>query len=124
MKHLVSWAISAVAIAAAAWLVPGNIVEGDRLVVIVAMALVLGLINTFVRPILTFFSIPLVLITLGLFLLVINAAAFWLASYLSGPALGLLGINGAFHVDGFLTALLDSVVVSIVGAVLNAFVKD
>jgi putative membrane protein len=124
VKLLMRWLISAVAIAAAAWLVPGNLIQGDRLVVILAMAIVLGLINAFVRPILTFFSIPLVLVTFGLFLLVINAAAFWIASRLSGPALGLVGIDGAFQVSSFVTALLDSLVVSIVGAVLNAFVKD
>ena len=124
MKLLMRWLISAVAIAAAAWLVPGNIVEGDRLVVVLAMAVVLGLVNAFVRPVLTFLSIPLVLVTFGLFLLVVNAAAFWLASRLSSPALALVGVNGAFHVNSFLTALLDSLVVSIVGAVLSTFVRD
>lgn len=74
------------------------------------MALVLGLLNVFVKPILQFISIPVTALTLGLFLLVINAVIILLASYL---------LN-CFHVDGFWSALLYSVIFSVISWILEA----
>jgi putative membrane protein len=81
MKLLVRWVVSGLALFAAAYLVPGIHVEGQNAwIVYAAMAAILGLVNAVVRPILKFLSCPLILLTLGVFILVINAVSFWLAS--------------------------------------------
>lgn len=114
-KILLTWAASAVALAIAAWVVPGIRVEGSNAVVTVAaMAVVLGLVNAVVRPILKALTCGLIVVTLGLFLVVINAAALWLSSWV---AVNWLGIG--FHVDGVLPALFGSVIVSAVSFVLS-----
>lgn len=80
------------------------------------VALVFGLVNAVVKPVLTFFSIPFILLTLGLFFFVVNALALWITSGLSG-ALGL-----GFKVNGFGAAFLGALVVSLVNLVLSWFV--
>jgi putative membrane protein len=83
-----------------------------------AVALVFGLLNALLRPLLALLSCPLLILTLGLFTLVINAFILWLTSALSGS----LGIG--FHVDGFWAAFLGALVVSIVSILLSIFVRD
>jgi putative membrane protein len=77
---------------------------------------VFGVLNVVVRPILILLSLPILIVTLGLFLLVLNAALLLLTSTIS-DALGL-----GFHVDGFVAAFLGGLVVSIVGLALSMFV--
>lgn len=108
MSLLIRILISAVAVYAAAYLVPGISVTGGASTYLI-IAIVLGLLNAFVKPILTVLTIPITVVTLGLFLLVINVLMVFLASY----------IVPNFHVDGFIAALLFSVVVSIVTAILG-----
>jgi putative membrane protein len=79
------------------------------------VALVFGVLNASVRPLLTLLSIPLLIVTLGLFFLVINAAMLRLTSWVSG----LLGLG--FHVDGFWAAFLGGIVVTIVNLLLSVF---
>ncbi len=120
MYLLVRWLITAIALVIAAWLIPGIRVQDQNAWVAVAvMAAVLGLVNAFVRPLLTFLSCPLILLTLGLFLLVINAATLGLASWL---AVNLFGVG--FYIDGFWSALFGSIVVSIVSFVLSLVLPD
>ena len=117
MRLLLRWLISAAAVAAAAYLLPGIRLEGgfaDLLVV----ALVLGLVNALVRPVLRMLACGLIVLTLGLFLLVINAALLLLAAWLARSA----GIG--FYVDGLETALLGSVVISLVSFVLSVLLPD
>jgi putative membrane protein len=117
---IVRWLITAIALVIAAWLIPGIRVQDQNAWVAVAvMAAVLGLVNAFVRPLLTFLSCPLILLTLGLFLLVINAATLGLASWL---AVNLFGVG--FYIDGFWSALFGSIVVSIVSFVLSLVLPD
>lgn len=114
-KVILTWACSAVALGLAAAVVPGIRVEGSNAVVTVAaMAVVLGLVNAVVKPILKLLTGGLIVVTLGLFLLVINAVALWLSSLV---AVNWLGVG--FHVDGFLPALLGSVIVSVVTFALS-----
>jgi len=80
------------------------------------VALVFGIVNSFVKPILQFFSIPFILLTLGLFLFVVNAFVLWITSGISG-ALGL-----GFRVNGFGSAFLGALVVSLVNLLLSWFV--
>jgi len=79
-----------------------------------AAALILGVLNAVVRPVLIFLTLPLTIVTLGLFILVLNALLLWLTS----------ALVPAFHIDGFWWALLATIVLSIISAVLNAFVRD
>ena len=80
------------------------------------VALVFGIVNSFVKPILQFFSIPFILLTLGLFLFVVNAFDLWITSGISGS----LGLG--FRVSGFGSAFLGALVVSLVNLLLSWFV--
>jgi putative membrane protein len=107
MKLLVRWVAAAVAVWAAAHLVDGITVQGG-VVPHLAVALLLGLVNAFVRPLLRWLACGLVFLTLGLFLLVINAGMLLLTSWLAGV------LDIGFEVEGFVPALLGSVVISLV----------
>jgi putative membrane protein len=117
-KLLFRWLISALALVAAAWFVPGIRVGETAWVAYAGMALVLGLVNAVVKPILKVLTCPLIVLTLGVFLLVINACMLLFAAKIAGA----VGIG--FYVDGFVPALLGSVIVSVVTWVLSIFVKD
>lgn len=117
---LTRWAITATAVAVAAWLVPGIYVEEPhRIWTVVLVALVLGLVNAFIRPFVSVLACGLTVLTLGLFTLVINALMLWLASWIAAEGLGL-----GFYVDGFWNALLGSIIISIVSFVASTFVRD
>lgn len=112
MGFLIKVLITAVAVYLAAYLVPGVSITGIKTTVIVA--LVLALLNTFVKPILIILTIPITILTLGLFLLIINALMVkWAAGLVSG-----------FHVDGWWTALLVSLIVTIVSYILDGLIGD
>ena len=86
----------------------GNL--GNWLVV----AIIFGLVNAVIRPIVKLLALPINLITLGLFTLVINALMLWLTSWLSG----------ALTVDGFITAFLGAIIISVISTVLNWIIPD
>lgn len=117
MKFLLRLLITAAALWVAVRLIPGIDYEGG-LIGLVVVALVFGLVNAIVRPILVALTCPLVLLTLGLFILVLNALMLWLTSAFSGA----LGID--FQVAGFFSAFLGALVVSVVSTVLSIFVAD
>ncbi len=119
MKLLIRWVISALALFAAAWLVPGIRVEGTAWVVFAAMAVILGLVNAVVRPLLKLLTCPLILLTLGLFVLVINGLTLWLAS-----SVAVNWFNVGFYVDGFWPAFLGALIVSVVTVILSALVRE
>lgn len=120
MKILIRFIIIAVSVWVAAFLVPGIEVEGTSgLITVAVMALVLGLVNAIVRPILALLSCGCIVATLGLFMLVINALTFWLASWITTNWLNL-----GFYVEGFWPAFLGSLIVSIVSFVLSMFLID
>ena len=111
MVYLVSRILlGAVALYLAAYLIPGIELSGAYSALIAAV--ILGLLNAIVRPVLLVLTFPITLITLGLFAFVINALLFWfVASFVDG-----------FVVSGFLAALLGSLLVSLVTAVGNKFI--
>jgi putative membrane protein len=119
MKLLVRWVIVSLALFAAAWLVPGIRVDGNAWVVYAVMAIILGLVNAIVRPVLKFLTCPLIILTLGVFVLVVNGLTLWLAS-----AIAVNWFNVGFYVDGFWSAFLGALVVSVVTVILSAFVKE
>jgi putative membrane protein len=114
MKLILRWLITSLALYVAVLIVPGITVEGDAWVAFTVMALVLGLVNALVRPVLKLLSCGFIIITLGLFVFVINAGTFYLASEIAQNWFGI-----GFYVDNFWSALLGSVVVSIVSVVLS-----
>ena len=108
MKLLLAWLINAVALIAVAYLVPG--ISVSSFVTALVAALVLGLVNAVVRPVLVILTLPVTLLTLGLFILVINGLLFWfVGSFISG-----------FVVDGFWPAVLGAILYSIVSWALAA----
>lgn len=106
---------TAIGLAVATWLLPGiTMGDGefvDRALIIAAVALIFTAVNALAKPVLTFLSLPLVLLTLGLFLFIINALMMLLTSWLAG----VVGVD--WHVDGLLNALGGSIVVSLVSMV-------
>ena len=117
-KFLVRWAITAAAVAVAAWIVPGiSVGEPHRVWTVVLVALVLGLVNAFIRPLVSVLSCGLIVLTLGLFTLVINGLMLWLASAIAVHWLGL-----DFQVDGFWNAVLGALIISVVSLLLSTFV--
>jgi len=119
MKLLIRWAIIAFSLFVAAWLVPGIRVEGNAWLIFTVMAVILGLVNAVVRPILTLLACSLVILTLGLFVLVINALTLWLAS-----SIAVNWFRVGFYVDGFWSAFLGALIVSIVSVILSALVRE
>jgi putative membrane protein len=119
MRLLVRWVITAIALFVAAQIVPGIHVEPGGWPVFAVMAIILALVNALVRPILTLLSCPLIVITFGLFTLVVNAIAFWMATGIAQR-----WFDVGFRVDGFLAALLGSLVVSIVSTILTVMLPD
>ena len=120
MNLLIRVAVNAAALAAAAWLLDGIRLTDrqDRVLTLLGVAVVFGLVNAFVAPVIKLLSLPFVILTLGLLLWVINAAMLMLTSRIA-DALGL-----GFEVDGFGTALLGALVISVVGALLGSLVDD
>ena len=114
MNLIIRFAAVMISLFAAAYFLPGIRVQGNGWVVYAVMALILSLVNLVVRPILRFFAFPLTIITLGLFLLVINAVTFWLASWIAVHY-----FEVGFHVDDFLSAFWGALIVSIVSSVLS-----
>ena len=107
MKIIVRWLLLAAALLLVAYLYPGVTVKSFGSAMIAAF--VLGLFNTLLRPILVLLTLPVTIITLGLFLFVINALMFYFAASL---------LDG-FHVDGFVGALIGSLLYSLCGMVID-----
>jgi len=115
MKHfLLTWLGSAVALLITANFVPGFFVR--NFVAALVAAIIIGLVNTIVRPILGFFALPITIITFGLFSFVLNALTIWLASAITPRSM--------FQIDGFVPALLGSIVLSIVSSIINALLRN
>ncbi len=116
-KFLVRWAINAIALYVAVLIVRGIELNGEW-TSILWLALVMGLLNALVRPLLKFLTCPLIILTLGLFTIIINTVMLLLTSRV-GQAFG-LGLT----VDGFWSALLGSLVISFVSVVMSVILRD
>jgi putative membrane protein len=112
LRLLIRWVLSALALMLIALLLPGMHVT--NFLAALFAALIIGVINVLIRPILVLLTLPVTLLTLGLFLIVINALLFWLAS----------AISPGFSVDGFFpTALLASILYSILTWLIHLAVR-
>jgi len=111
---LIRWIITALALWLTATIVPSLVTIKNAGAAILA-ALVLGLVNAIVRPILLLLTLPFTIVTLGLFIFILNAAMFGLAALIAGPG---------FQVHGFWGALVGSLLVSLISLVLNMIVGE
>ncbi|WP_433198690.1 phage holin family protein [Nocardia sp. CA-107356] len=125
MQLLIRLIINAVAIwLAAAWvdkieiLSPEDKGNGGKVIVILAVAVVFTLVNAVVKPIVKLLSLPLVIVTLGLFLLVINALMLWLTAKISETT------DYGLRVDGFWAAVWGGIIVAVVNWILGVLVPD
>jgi putative membrane protein len=112
LSFLKRWLITAVAVALAAQIVPG--IDCPTPLGLVLAALLLGLLNAFVRPAMLLLSLPLLIFTLGLFILVINALLLYAVGHMLKD----------FHVESFAAAFWGSLIISIVSLVLNSLTKS
>jgi putative membrane protein len=117
MPFLVRLLVNAAALWVATQVVPGVTYHGGALPML-GVALVFGVINAFLRPLAKILTFPLIIVTLGVFALVINGLMLWLTSSLAS-ALGL-----GFHVSGFWAAFWGGLVVSIVSTILSLLIRD
>ena len=124
-RFLSTWLVSSVALAFAAWLLGDNMAIGDggastldRVLSVLGVGLVFTIINAFIAPIIKTLSIPFIVLTLGLALLVINALMLMLTSSLADA------LDIGFKVDGFWTAVGGSIVITLVTWVVDGFVDD
>ncbi len=108
MRLLIKWLLSALALLAVTYIYSGVQVTSYSSALLAAA--VIGLLNMFVRPVLVVLTLPVTIVTLGLFLFVINALLFWAAS----------GLLSGFHVNGFLAALIGSLLYSLLGLIIES----
>ncbi|GAA0351777.1 phage holin family protein [Streptomyces olivoreticuli] len=123
MKNFVVKTIAnAAALAVAIWLLKGITLSGEntvrKVLTLILVALVFGVVNFIVKPVVKLLSFPLFILTLGLITLVINALMLLLTSWLAGR----LGL--AFHVDGFWSALVGGVIISVVAWAMHVILPD
>jgi putative membrane protein len=117
-RFLIRWAINTVALYVAIAIVPGIHTQSSNLLALIWLALIFGVINALLSPLLKFLTCPLIILTLVLFTLLINTLLFWLA----GRVGDMFGVG--FTVAGFLPALLGSLVVSVISIVLSLVFRE
>jgi len=108
LKLILKWLLSAAALLFVAYVYSGVEVQSFSAAMIAAF--VIGLFNAVLRPVLVLLTLPVTIVTLGLFLFVINALMFWAAA----------GVLGGFHVQGFVAALIGSLIYSLLGLVIES----
>ncbi|WP_328872512.1 phage holin family protein [Streptomyces sp. NBC_00287] len=123
MKNFVVKTIAnAGALAVAVWLLDKITLTGDstgkKIGTLLLVALIFGLVNFLVKPVVKLLSLPLLILTLGLFTLIVNALMLLLTSWLADK------LDLSFHVDGFWTAVLGGLIISIVSWALNVVLPD
>jgi putative membrane protein len=127
--RFLTWLITtAIALAAATWVMDGIYFSGPttgtaefehKLVPLLVVALIQGVITSFVKPVLTILSIPFIVVTLGLFLLVINAVVLMLTGWIAGHIDSI-----GFHVTGFWTAVGGAIIITVVTWIVDAVLND
>lgn len=122
MKLLMRLVVNAIAVAAAAWLLNGISISGstttNKVITLVVVAAIFGLVNAVVKPLATLLSLPFIVLTLGLLIFVINALMLLLTSWISD------GLDIPFEVEGFGTALLGALIITVVSWLMNVVLPD
>jgi putative membrane protein len=119
MRLFVRLVINALALWIAIELIPGLTFEGSNVSLFI-IAFIFGLVNALVRPIIILLTCPLVVLTLGLFILVINTIMLSLTIWLSGPEVFDLGLRSS----GFWATFLGAIVISVVSGIITGLIKD
>ncbi|WP_420125013.1 phage holin family protein [Longimicrobium sp.] len=117
MNLIFRWIASALAVGLAVYLLPGLEYDG-RIETLFVVALILGLVNAVVRPIIKALACGIIVLTLGLALFIINAAMLYLTSYIAGE------FGYGFHVRDFISAIIGSLVISLATWFLSMLIKD
>lgn len=112
VNFLLTWAVAAASLVITAKLVPGLTIDGVTAAVLAAA--IMGLVNAIVRPILVLLTLPLTVLTLGLFLLVVNAISIGLVAY----------FTPGFTVSGFFPAVVGSIVLALVSSLLSKLIPS
>lgn len=122
MNFLVKTIANAAALAVAIWLLADITLTGDstgrKALTLVLVALVFGIVNVLVKPVVKLLTLPLFILTLGLFTLVVNALMLLLTSWLADK------LDLSFHVEGFWTAVLGGLIISVVSWAMNVVLPD
>jgi putative membrane protein len=122
MKLLMRLIVNAIAVGAAAWLLSDITISGTsttrRVITLVVVAAIFGLVNALIKPLATILSLPFIVLTLGLLIFVINAVMLLLTSWISD------GLDVPFEVDGFGTALLGALIITVVSWLMNVILPD
>ena len=128
MIRIIVWILgNAIAVAVAALLLDGIGFDGpttgqdewtEKILPLLSVSVIMGLVTVFVEPFVKFFSLPFIILTVGLFLLVVNALMLMLTAWIAGE----LGVG--FYVDGFWTAMLGSIIITIVTFFVDLVVQD
>lgn len=119
LRLLVRLGINAIALWAAIEIVPGLEYAGDGLSLLI-IALIFGIVNALVRPLLVLLTCPLIVLTLGIFVLIINTLLFSITVWLAGPEVLDLGLTSS----GFWPTFFGALIISIVSGVINILVRD
>jgi putative membrane protein len=122
MKYLLHVLVTAVALAVAVWLVPGiellTASDGKRVLTLVVVALIVGIVNAVIKPIVKTIGCLFYILTLGLIGLVVNGLLLWLASWAAGK------LTLPFHITGFWPAFWGAIIVGVVSWVLGLIIPD
>ena len=122
MRFLVRWAINAIALYAAIYLVNNTIggidLQNPNWTAFIWMALIFGLVNALLRPLISILTCPLIILTLGLFTLLINTFLFYVVGYIG------TFFNVGYTIDNFWSAFLGAIIVTVVSIILSAVLKD
>ena len=122
MKHVIGIVVSAVALAVATWIVPGILLfggnTGEKALTLVVLALIFGVINTILKPIIKTIGCAFYVLTLGLFALVVNGLLLWLTSFIAGH------LHLPFHITGFWPAFWGALIVAVVSWILHLLLGD
>src|ERR1700722_6345809 len=122
MKHLLHVLVTAVALAVATWLVPGiellTASSGKRILTLIVLALIVGIVNAVIKPVVKTIGCLFYILTLGLIGLVVNGLLLWLASWAAGK------LALPFHITGFWPAFWGAIIVGVVSWVLGLIIPD
>lgn len=122
MKFIIGVVANALALALAAWLLAGikltDASRTDQVITLVLVALIFGVINAVVRPVVKLLSLPFIILTLGLLIFVINALMLLLTSWISGQ------VGLGFHVAGFWTAIFGGIIVMVATWIIELLLPD
>lgn len=122
MKHVIGIVVSAAALGVAAWAIPGIVVSGhsnaSKAGTLIVVALIFGVINAVLKPIIKTIGCAFYVLTLGLAALVVNGLLLWLASYIAGK------LSLPFHITGFVAAVEGALIVGVVSWLLHLILGD